>query len=297
MKTIAGRASTLLSLAGCLLILLYAAGVSAQEPLRWKLEKGQRFTLQMTQTADSLVSHGPNKLASSVEMLLVLGWDVQEADGDKFVIEQRLEAIRIAMKNPNGDVTAYDSRERKAVVGAAKDLANAVAPALAAKFLVTLSPQGAILSAEQTSAAEGAKLPGLDQQSIDQLLRQSLVPLPKALEGSEPTWTDERQLKATLGEVKQKRTFTLAGTEDREGISAAKITFKGELELTPPADQKAPPKLKEQSLTGTVWFARDPGRLLASESKHRLVSESQYRDSTITADLTTTMSSTLTPKE
>jgi hypothetical protein len=278
---------------------------AAQEPLRWKLEKGQRFQLQTTQTTESLVTFGPRKLPTTMEVLLVIGWEVQQADQEQFTIEQQVDAIRIDMKASNEIHTIYDSRERKAVVGAAKELQASVAPLLGKKFTLVMNSQGEISSAkvagESAAGESAAAIPGLDASSIEALLRQAIVPLPKTLDGSEPTWTDERQTKVALGELTQKRTFTLAGNEDRDGKPAAKITVTGELSLTPPADQKleqkSPPRVKESKLQGTIWFAREAGRLLSSETTQRLVTESTYRDSTITVQLDTTVKSTLTPRE
>jgi hypothetical protein len=289
-----------------LLVLLPLGGsTAAQEPLRWKLEKGQRFQLQTTQTTESLVTFGPRKLPTTMEVLLHIGWEVQAAEADQFTIEQQVDAIRIDMKSSNEIHTIYDSRERKAVVGAAKDLQTSVAPLLGKKFTLTMNSQGEISSAkvvgDSAAGDSAAAIPGLDASSIEALLRQAIVPLPTTLDGSQPTWTDERQTKVALGELTQKRTFTLVGNEDRDGQPAAKITVTGDLALTPPADQKpeqkSPPKVKESKLQGTIWFAREAGRLVSSETSQRLVTESTYRDSTITVQLVTTVKSTLSPRE
>lgn len=278
---------------------------SAQE-LRWKLQKGDKFQLQMKQQTNSVVSLTSRKLPSSVELQVNVSWDVQSADDDAFVIEQTIDSIRIEMKGPEQQAVRYDSLDKGAVVGAAKDLQTAVAPLLGMKFTLTMDPLGAITSAkrispganEGTAPAEAAKTAGLSQESIEQLLLQPLLPLPKGSVGSEGTWTDERTTKAALGEVTLKRTFTLAGAEDRAGKPAAKITIQGELILAPPAAApKNAPKLKQQSHSGVAWFAKDAGRLVAVESTQRLVTESMYRDSAITVDLTTTVSTTLTPRE
>ncbi|QDU30411.1 hypothetical protein ETAA8_55510 [Anatilimnocola aggregata] len=286
-----------LALCSALVISLLSLAGIAEEPLRWKLEKGQRFQLQTQQQTESQVSYATKKLPSSVNLLLHVSWEVQEAAAEKFVVAQTIDSVRIEMKGQGDNATVYDSRERKAVVGAAKDLAAAVAPLLGAKFTFTMTPLGEVAAADQVSVEGGAGIPGLNQESINQLLKQSLLPLPKSFEGSTPAWTDERQATAALGVVKQKRTFTLAGMEDRAGQPAAKITVTGELELTPVADRKGSPKLKDQSFSGTIWFSREAGRLLTSETKQRLVTESAYRDSTINVDLTTTITSTLTPRE
>jgi hypothetical protein len=228
---------------------------------------------------------------------------VQQAESDSFVIEQTVDAIRIEMKGAGGNAVTYDSREKKPIVGAGKELASGVAPLIGAKFKVTINSLGAISAAEKLTVdveppapAQGTK-PPVSDESIAQLLREPMLPFPKELAGKEPTWTDERETTTALGQVKQKRTFTLAGHEDRGGVAAAKIVLKGELDVTPVPGKKGAAKLTTQSHSGTIWFAKDAGRLLAAETTQRLVTESAYRDSAIVVDLTTTLSTKLAPRE
>jgi hypothetical protein len=283
--------------------LLHCEHVSAQEKLRWDLQKGEKFTLQMKQQTDSLVNLSSKKLNSTVDLQVNVGWEVTSAEAETFVIEQTIDSIRIEMKGVGQDPVIYDSREKIALVGAAKEFAGAVSGLLGAKFKITMTPQGAITAAERVTppaadavpAGEAGKAAAMSKEAVEKLLSHPLLPLPK-----EPTesWTDERRTKAALGDVTLKRTFTLAGSEDRAGKPAHKIAVKGDLEIAPTAAAaKGAPKLKTQTHSGTAWFAKEPGRLLAAETTQRLVTESQYRDSTITVDLTTTLSTTLTPRE
>ncbi|WP_425615087.1 hypothetical protein NA78x_004976 [Anatilimnocola sp. NA78] len=297
---------TMLALVGLFLIGCDCSiGAQAQESLAWKFEKGQKFTLQTQQQTQSLVSFGAKQIPSNVDLLLSVSWEVQAAEAEQFTIEQTVDFIRIEMKGQGEASLTYDSREKKAVVGAAKDLATAVAPVLGTKSTFTMTPQGEVAPVAPAAAeppkeaepASPAKEKDLRKESISQLLKQSLLPLPQAFEGSMPTWTDVRETTAALGKVKQTRKFTFAGNEDRDGKPAAKITVQGELELTPPAAVKTPPKLKQQSLSGTVWFSRESGRALSSETTQKIVTESMYRDSSITVEVTTTIKNTLSPRE
>lgn len=294
----------LLLIALALLGLTLHESAQAQAPLRWKLQKGEKFTLQMKQQTESLVTLSSKKLNSTVDLQVNVSWEVTEAEEDKFVIEQTIDSIRIEMKGADQNPVIYDSREKKALVGAAKDLAGAVSSLLGAKFKTTMNGQGVISASERVSPpaadvapiGDVAKAMAGNKEAIEQLLSRPLLPLAKEL-GSEQSWTDERQTKAALGDVKLKRTFTLAGMEDRGGKPAVKIDVQGELEITPAAGIKAPATLKTQSHTGKVWFAKDPGRFVAAETTQRLVTESMYRDSTITVDLTTKLTTTLMPRE
>lgn len=274
---------------------------AAQSPPRWKLEKGQKFTLQMEQQTASLVTLSSRKLNSTVDLKVFVSWDVVDATAEAFVVEQSIDAIRLEMKGPGENAVTYDTREKKAVVGTAQTIAASVAPLIGAKFKVTLDPLGNIQAAEKIAAAAAAPAtdakPTITKESIEQLLREPFLPLPKSLEGDMASWADERQTKAALGEVKQKRTFTLAGNEDRGGVPATKISVAGNLELTSPEGKKEPVKLSTQTHGGTIWFTKEPGRLIAAESKQRLVTESMYRDSAIVVDLTTTLTTTLAPRE
>lgn len=276
------------------------SSAAAQSPPRWKLEKGQKFTLQMDQQTASLVTLSSRKLNSTVDLKVLVSWNVVDATAESFVVEQTIDAIRLEMKGPGENAVTYDTREKKAVVGTAQTIATSIAPLVGAKFTLTLDPLGHIQAAEKIAVADAQTTdakPAITKESIEQLLREPFLPLPKSLEGEMPTWTDERQTNAALGQVKQKRTFTLAGTEDRNGVPAAKIIVEGTLEVTSTAGKKEPVKLTTQSHTGAIWFTKEPGRLLAAESKQRLVTESMYRDSAIVVDLTTTLTTTLSPRE
>jgi hypothetical protein len=285
---------------------LYCETASAQGALRWKLQKGDKYELQMKQQTNSVVSLSSRKLTSTVDLQVNVSWDVQSAEDDQFVIEQTIDSIRIEMKGADQNPVKYDSADKAAVPAAAKPLQAAVAPLLGAKFSLSMNALGAISSAKRISpegteavpVGDAGKNAGVSKESIEQLLLQPLLPLPKESLDSDQSWTDERQTKAALGDVKLKRTFTLAGMEDRAGKPAAKIEIKGELTVTPPAGApKNAPQLKQQSHSGTAWFAKEAGRLVAVETTQRLVTESMYRDSTITVDLTTNLSTTLMPRE
>lgn len=294
----------------CALLLVVAALSSREmanaQELRWKLQKGENFQLQMKQQTNSIVSLTSRKLNSTVDLQVNVSWEVKSAEQDQFMIEQTIDSIRIEMKGPDGQPVKYSSAEKVAVVGAAKDLQAAVSGLLGMKFSLTMNPLGAISSAKRITpevnaaigTGEAAKIAALSKESIEQLLLQPLLPLPQTSVGSEGSWTDEKKSKAALGDVKLTRTFTLAGTEDRAGKPATKITIQGELTLTPlAAAPKNAPQLKQQSHTGTAWFAKEAGRLVAVESTQRLVTESMYRDSMITVDLTTNLSTTLSPQD
>ena len=290
----------------CLTILLSFGEISSAQDLRWKLQKGDKYQLQMKQVTDSVVNLSGKKLNSTINLLVLVGWEVTAADDEAFVIEQTIDALRIEMKGPDQNPVSYDSREKKAVVGAAKEFASAVSGFIGAKFKLTMTPLGAITAAERISPAaadaapttEPGKAAAQSKDAVEQLLKQPLLPLPKEVASSEASWTDERQSQAALGNVKTVRTFTLAGLEDRNGKPAQKIAIKGELTIDPGANTpKGAPQLKTQSHTGTAWFAKDPGRFLAAETTLRLVTESMYRDATITVDLTTTLNTTLSPRE
>jgi hypothetical protein len=288
-------------LVGCAALCQAAAG----QELRWKLQKGEKFQLQMKQETKSTVSLTSRKIPSSVEMQVNVSWDVQSAEDDLSVIEQTIDSIRIDMKGPEQQTVHYDSAEKKAAVGAAKDLQAAVAPLLGMKFTLTMDSLGAIKSATRisppagaTAPAEAAKVAGLKAESIEKLLLRPLLPLPKGSVGAEASWTDEEKFDAALGEATLKKTFSLAGSEERAGKPAAKIKILGELTLIPPAAApKGAPKLKEQSFSGSAWFSKEAGRVVEVERTLRLVTESMYRDSAITADLTTTINTTLMPRE
>lgn len=286
---------------------LFCESAQAQETLRWKLQKGDTFTLQMKQQTDSLVNLSSKKLNSTVDLQVNVGWEVTSAEAETFVIEQTIGSIRIEMKSPDQDPVIYDSLEKKALVGAAKEFAGAVSGLLGAKFKITMTALGNITAAERVSlatadaapAGEAAKAAAMSKEAVEKLLSQPLLPLPKEAVEVEQSWTDERKTKAALGDVTLKRTFTLEPYENKliDAIAVRKIKIKGELELVPPAATKSLPKLITQSHTGSVEFDQRSGRLLTTQTTQRLVTESQYRDSKITVDLTTTLTTKLTPRE
>ena len=281
-----------------------AKETSAKETLRWKLQKGEKYDLLMKQQTNSVVTLSSKKLNSTVDLQVKVRWEVQSAEDEQFVIQQTVEAIRIDMKGPDQSTVVYDSADKQAiVVGAAKDLKDSVASLLGASFTMTLRSTGEIAAVPDNQAAgdkpSSDKPAGKNAADVSQLLRRPLVVFPQAIEEANPSWTDTRQTQSPLGDVTQKRTFTLAGTEDRAGKPAAKIEVKGELQVAADAttNPKGVPVLKQQSHTGTIWFANEAGRLIAAETNLRLVTESIYRDSAITVDLTTSLTTSLTPRD
>jgi len=277
---------------------------SAQTDLRWKLQPGEQFAVNVAQQTISDVAYSGKKVTTQIDLAMDLGWTVTAADEKAITIKQSLQRLTFKMESPKVGKITYDSADKSRPTGQAREVAAAIAPLLAAEILLEMNARGEVLSAKPAneaaekllaSGSDGADSSLFSKQAIQQLLRQSLVVLPENSVAEGDSWTNSTDIDSALGKGQQKTTFTFSGTAEQDGAAVARIDVASKLDLTAPAATANKPLVKEHQQNGTVFFSTEQGRVVSAKQSQTLVTERPYRETTIVVTLKSEQTTTLKP--
>ncbi len=267
----------------------------AQTSLAWNLKAGEKYDLHVEQQTASTVTVVTKTTKTAIEMTLDSVWRVESVDSGTAKIRQQVGRVQIQVQAADAAPVAYDTSAPGQPSGAARDLANAVAPLVdrEASILLTMNERGEILSVDlspKLAAAFDAARPAA--HNLDALLKQPLATLPAKAVSPGDTWETTRELVTPAGKFTQKTEYTLG--EPKQTADAAVDAIRYSATLTPLTPGKA--KIKEQSQTGSVLFDNGSGRFVSGEQSQKLVTETPYRGATITVVVETQVKRTLTAK-
>jgi len=275
----------------------------AQTTLAWKLAAGERFDLHVEQQTASTVTVVNKTTKTTIEMTLDSTWAIESVEDGIAKIRQTIRRAQVKVQAADSPPVVYDTAAPGQPSGAEKDLATAVGPLVDpdSSILLTMNERGEIAAAELSPrlaelwaagkpAAAAKKQPA--QQSLDALLKQPLVILPAKAVARGEKWETTRELTTPTGKFSQQIDYTYDGRRDVAGKSSDAISFSAT--LAPAAPGKF--KIKEQSQTGTIHFDGEAGRMISGEQKQMLVTETPYRDATITVVVESQVSRSLTPR-
>lgn len=269
----------------------------AEKKLRWKFTPGQKLALELGQRleTDTSFSNKPVKLV--VDVTLRMTWLVDSVEDDGSAqITQSIDSVVMKMSAPPAAIVEFDSTSSKKNTGDAKEIAALVAPFLGAKFMTRFSNRGEVLNVtlpDETTAIFAAADPSSGQsffskERIRQMLRLSAAVMPDQEIKSGAKWEEVAQVDSPLGKLKQVTTYTYDGEEDREGVALDKIQLAGQLEL-PPSTSAGGITLKEQSLSGVVYFNNNLGRVSETQVLQKLKTETKVRENLVAATMVSTL--------
>lgn len=275
-----------------------------QTALDWKLKAGEKYDLHVLQQTNSTVTVVNKTVKTAIEIALDSTWSVESVSEGAAKIRQTIARVQVKVQAADSPLVAYDTAASEKPSGAARDLAAAVGPLVdpQSSLLLTMTDRGEIISVEWSprlaelwnagQAGAGDRKESPAKESLDALLKQPLAILPEKAVAKGDKWDTSRELHTPSGKFTQKVEYTYAGRRDSVAGAADAISFAAF--LTPAAQGKA--KIKEQSQTGTILFDGQAGRLRSSEQSQRLVTETPYRDATITVVVESQVTRTLTPQ-
>lgn len=291
------------ALIACAVLVVGASMASGQTMLSWKLQEGDRFDLQVEQRTSSTATVVNKTVTTTIEMVLESTWSVEKMAGDVATIRQKVTRAMSKVQAGDQAPVEYDTAKAEQPSSSARylaaDLKALVEPE--SSILLTMNPQGEILSAELSPtlaelwADEKTSGPAKKEatSSLEAILRLPLVVLPGKQVSAGETWTTTRKLTTPAGNFTQATKYTYEGPRESSGVTAAAIAFSST--LTDAASSKT--KIKEQSQTGTALFAAQAGRLVSAQQTQKLVTETPYREATITVVIESQVKRTLTPSD
>lgn len=296
-------------LLGLTVFLAAASPALAQKTLRWKLKPGDRLQANIQQQTLSTVTIANKPLKTTLEMTLETLWSVDSADEKQIKMTQSVKRVAVKMQSGDSTPITYDSATEAAPLGAAKDVAAAVAPLLAegSTLIVTMDTRGEVLMAEPSAKlAELWKSPSTKKssgpggsESTQELLRRSLALLPEKpvdmTDAGKAKWTREREIEMPIGKINQATEFVYAGEAEEGGQKLDKIDFTSNLTLVPGGAKGLKLTLKEQKQSGHALFSAEQGSVVSAEQTQKLVTEAPYRETKITVTVESTVKTQISP--
>lgn len=270
-------------------LLLPTAPATAQTALRWNLKPGDALEIHIDQHTDSTVSFSGKKADTSIDLSLVLGWNVAATDNAGFKIRQSIVSIRQKLTTQQAGVVEFDSSSKTKPTGQSRELADALRPLVGADFDILMTPRGEITSVEPANDAAKSLLAGLEnaaateaaaRATVEQMLRRPLIVLPEKAIGMNESWTVSSERPTVAGPLKIDTTYTLTGVSP-DTNPVARIAMTAAFTAAPGGQVT----VKAPQHSGEVEFSISEGRLLKIAQQQKLTTERPYRETTILVTL------------
>lgn len=296
-------------LTAAIVVLVFASQLptaTAATLLRWKLQPGQRFQVQVTQNSKTETTVNNRTVKMSLDLLMDMTWAVDSVDQQgAATVSQMFTRIQVNMDAPSVGKVSFDTAKKTKPGELTEGMAEAIGPLINAKFSVKMTPRGKITEVEipkETVAAikkatTTSKLRQLlSVEGLTQLLRQSLATLPEAAIEPGEQWERQTTTPSPLGRLHQTHKYTYRGTVDREGKPIEKIDVATNLSLEPSKDITAKKlTVKKHEQTGTLYFDDEAGRFVATETHQSIDSERPFRDLRIVVSVDTISRTEISP--
>lgn len=246
--------------------------VAAQEPLRWKFEKGEKLDYNMVQDMTIGSKGGPQGDQNvTMHQELDMTWDVQDvnAEGDA-VIHQKIDRVKMKMTLPPPmGAIEYDTSSEAEPVGPAAMFAPLYKAMTKGAFEITMTSRGEIkdvkIPDEVATAIKNS--PGMaamgemaTADGFKKMISQGSLVLPQ--EAPEPghEWSTKIEVNNPMaGKQIVETTYTYKDTKEVDGVTYA--VFEPSIEMS---FEGAPLKITEQTSNGEILFNVPEGRLASS---------------------------------
>jgi hypothetical protein len=277
------------------------SNASAQEPLRWKFDVGQKLNYNMVQDMTIGSAGGPLGAQNvSMRQEMDMTWEVQGVNDDgEAVIQQKFERVKMNMTLPVG-VIEYDSKSEAAPVGAAAMLAPMYKTLTEAEFELTMTARGEIkdvkipdevLAALKNSPGAAAMGDMATPEGFKKMISQGALVLPESAPKPGDSWSTKVEMNnPTGGKQVIETTYRYEGTKDVDDVTFA--VFRPSLKMSFEGTDQA--KIKEQNSSGEVLFNVEAGRLHSSKLEQKVSIEQALG---IQTKIDQTIAVTVTPAE
>lgn len=276
--------STGIGLRGCLvaLLLMAATRATAQEPLRWKFEPGQKLNYGMVQDMKLGSTGGPlgdQNVTMNQEMQMT--WEVisKNEQGDA-VIRQKFERMKMKMELPAPAGTMeYDSKSDVPPTGMAAMFAPLYKALSSVDFQLTITPRGEItdvvvpdevISALKNIPGGGSMGDMATPEGFKKLISNGALVLPEGAPEPGKEWSTKMELNnALVGKQVVETTYRYEDTKVIDDVHYA--VFRPNLKMSIEGNQQM--KVTEQDSSGEILFNADAGRLHTSTLNQKITME------------------------
>jgi hypothetical protein len=271
-----GRAGSRSLWRGPALLSLLAASTLAARPasaqkvtLRWKYQQGMELVYRITNHQESYVSMGGG---STTDQTQTVRWRVTDVapNGDA-TISMTTERVQIDIQGMAGNVK-YDSESGEEPTDPQAKMIAALANL---SYTMVVGPDGSVksiqgmdklresllaaLSPEQVAMMQQIGGEMFSEESLSRMAQQNVQVFPADAVGPGDTWDRSFTMSVPmLGSMTTNTTFTLTGTEQRDGRTIAKIESTGTLTMGN--------DLGDTKISGGIEFDIDRGIALSSST-------------------------------
>lgn len=255
--------------------------------LKWSFKAGDKFYQRLTSTTDQSLKIQNQDVKQKQEQEFVFSWTVKSATADKAELEQRIEAVRMAITIGSNRIE-YDSRKKDQQEN---PVASFFKPLLGASFTLTIDPKTSRVISVQGREEFVKRLRDANPnmaQLLSQILSEDQLkqmaephfavtpPSPIAVGGK---WQREARLSmGPLGSYDATYEYTYQGKEKKDSAELDKIEVKASIKYKAPESAQAgglPFKIESGNLeakevSGVLFFDSQKGRLSSSDMTVRL---------------------------
>lgn len=284
------RTTCLRALLAALLLFVTFAQAQADE-LRWKFKTDETLQYVLSRGVEGKINLSGSDIVFNLQMIFDTTWKpTAVAEDGTADVELVVDRIQIAMDSPLFGRMAYDSTNPKEPEGPIwAQMKPTMTSMLGGAFKAKITPLGEVKDiALPEKLAEALKKQEIgenrrqgfgiggnafNEKGIKELLSRSVLPLPETT-GDDVTWTQsfENEL-PMMGTQISETTFSVAGTEPKDGKELTKITAETEILFEPAEDPRADLEITEQAAIATYYFDAAAGRMTEATGTQELTME------------------------
>jgi len=270
-------------LAGAVLALAIglAPAARAEEPLRWKFEKGETIRYVLVQKAETKMKAGEVESGSTVNQTSDLRWIVDEVSPEGVAkLTQIIDRVRVKLEVAGQPAFEFDSNDKETVHEGQFAQIVPVFKALAGfECSLAMDSRGRIddvkISEKSLEALKGSIAGPMSnlfsEDSMKNMITQSSLILPEQAVEDGKGWTDQSKLSVPqLGTIVTDKTYTVEGA-DPDDASKVRINLDAKMTVEQAGAPEASLEIEEQKNEGRFAFDAGKGRIAKSHVEVRMV--------------------------
>lgn len=250
--------------------------VQAAKKLRWKVAKGDTFSLEMKQDMQQTSNVGTQKIKTGNKMTMNMTWKVDSVDDEGLIhMTQTHDRIRMSVSVPGQGNIEYDSDEEEAE-GLAKTFETMLKPMVGAKFEVVMNDRGEVTDfIIPENAFKGLESNPMMKQffskdSLKEMTTKGSPVFPEESIDKGHSWDNKFEVKTPIGTMTTDSKYTYRGEEQKDGRPLERIDVAMKMDFgKEPGPGGVKLELKDQESSGTTWFDSENGHFVGTEVKQK----------------------------
>jgi hypothetical protein len=292
MKIARSYRRTLACLSAALLVALAAMPARADAKLRWKFEKGKKYSYVVTQKTGG--QGGPQGQKIEQTQVMDMTWEVKgvEPDGTADMV-QTIDRIQYKLEGPVS--VSFDSKEGKDPSGPLAAAGPLFRALVGAAVELKMSPRGQIsdvkLPKQMVDALKNAGPAGspFTEEGMKNMISQATLLLPEEAVANGKSWTDAKSVESPLGTMALNSTYTYQGPTTHDGKMVEKIGVDINVDIKPKPDAPFQASLTSQDNKGSFFFDNKGGYLMGSEITQKMKMALKVQGQEVVQDIESTM--------